>query len=425
MSFSAQRSTLGPVLFLIAALAGASAILAMKAVLGLNQILVTAVPCVIMLLYVLAGLTFRGTRLRMDQTADNCYYLGFIFTLISLAVSLYQVTDPEQDVRSIITNFGIAIFSTILGLVLRVFLAQMRQDPYEIEQQSRAELATAARRLRVQLDQSVAEFSLFGRELRQIMQEGMEETRQSIDSLLETGMSQFTRGVEAMSYTIEESNRNFDQRNQAMLDSAARLSGSIAALGERIDGIKVSENIIAERLAPAMSHVFTAAQDISKAGEDVARKIRGIAIPTDLLDTGLHSTIVNLNGASGALRGIAEVELGRTEGWNQGVDFLLEATASLRDNLEVMDRSMADLRQAVSAVATGSHEMDQLPKVVAEISDQLRAMTALLKSSVDNQVALTAKIESEALARQLIPQQGPLDRLLSRVRSPQDPKQGG
>ena len=49
----------------------------------------TAVPVLVMIGYaVLLGA--RLFRLRDDQSGDNLYYMGFLFTLTSLAVSLYQ-----------------------------------------------------------------------------------------------------------------------------------------------------------------------------------------------------------------------------------------------------------------------------------------------------------------------------------------------
>src|SRR4051794_4369364 len=58
--------------------------------LGTNQALVTCVPVFLMLGYaILIGLG-RLLRLRDDQSGDNCYYMGFLFTLASLGVSLFQ-----------------------------------------------------------------------------------------------------------------------------------------------------------------------------------------------------------------------------------------------------------------------------------------------------------------------------------------------
>jgi len=72
----------------------------------------------------------RNLRLRDDQSGDNLYYMGFLFTLTSLGVSLYQFS-VERAAEEIVQNFGIAIASTITGIALRVVFNQMRRDPVE------------------------------------------------------------------------------------------------------------------------------------------------------------------------------------------------------------------------------------------------------------------------------------------------------
>src|SRR5450432_2709227 len=80
----------------------------------------------------------RGLRLRDDQSGDNLYYMGFLFTLTSLGVSLYQFS-TTRAAEEIVQNFGIAIGSTIAGIGLRVIFNQMRRDPVEVEQRARLE----------------------------------------------------------------------------------------------------------------------------------------------------------------------------------------------------------------------------------------------------------------------------------------------
>src|SRR6202161_4707634 len=110
----------------------------------------TAVPVLVMIGYaVLLGA--RLFRLRDDQSGDNLYYMGFLFTLTSLGVSLYQFS-ASNAAEEIVQNFGIAIGSTIAGVGLRVIFNQMRRDPVEVERTMRLELAEATRRVRRELD---------------------------------------------------------------------------------------------------------------------------------------------------------------------------------------------------------------------------------------------------------------------------------
>src|SRR5258708_6900042 len=112
---------------------------------GFSALQVTLVPVGVMIGYALLLGVARLFRLRDDQSGDNLYYMGFLFTLTSLAVSLYQFSDVGSA-EQIVQNFGIAIATTIAGITLRIFFNQMRRDPAEVEHPSRLELAEASRK---------------------------------------------------------------------------------------------------------------------------------------------------------------------------------------------------------------------------------------------------------------------------------------
>jgi hypothetical protein len=150
------------------------------------------------ILAVMAGYAFLAAkssrfRVRLDQAGDNAYYLGLLFTLTSMAFALYEfgvATDLGQTglggaepgvgqtgvgqtgvgqtgVDQIISNFGIALASTVAGIFLRVFLHQMRVDPADVENMTRIELSDASKRVRASLDTVYLDFGRFHAEVRQ------------------------------------------------------------------------------------------------------------------------------------------------------------------------------------------------------------------------------------------------------------------
>ncbi len=96
---------LNGILFFAVVLLGSGYIVLAK-LYAFSAVLVTSVPVVIMIAYAtLLGIA-RLFRLRDDQSGDNLYYMGFLFTLTSLAVSLYQFSS-ERSSEQIVQNFGI------------------------------------------------------------------------------------------------------------------------------------------------------------------------------------------------------------------------------------------------------------------------------------------------------------------------------
>lgn len=151
--------------FLLFALGGAACILVAKHS-GLSPVLVAAAAAITMVLYA-AVTQAKGTgRLRGDQAGDNCYYLGLIYTLTSLAYAIF-LFDPAETATTIVQGFGIALATTIMGIVLRVFFNQTRVDLVETEDTARLELADAAGRLKAELAATVVSMNDFGRRTRQ------------------------------------------------------------------------------------------------------------------------------------------------------------------------------------------------------------------------------------------------------------------
>jgi len=155
-------------LFLAFFVGGGFLILLMKS-LTASALFAVVLPVVLMGSYAVLLMDWPDLRPRYDFAGDNFYYLGFLYTLISLAISLYQF-NTEGATNSIITNFGLALTSTILGLAGRILLNQP-QDEDEAEARAREDLARANRRLRAEMEYSIDEFQQFRVEAKRVFEQ--------------------------------------------------------------------------------------------------------------------------------------------------------------------------------------------------------------------------------------------------------------
>ena len=154
-------------LFLAFFLGGGLAILLMKW-LSDSPIFAVVLPILLMGSYALLLVEWPDLRPRYDFAGDNFYYLGFLYTLMSLAISLYQF-NTEGATSAIITNFGLALTSTILGLAGRILLNQPQDEGASDEEtRSREDLARANRRLRAEMEYSIDEFQQFRTEAKRV-----------------------------------------------------------------------------------------------------------------------------------------------------------------------------------------------------------------------------------------------------------------
>jgi hypothetical protein len=235
---------------------------------------VTAVPVLVMIGYATL-LGARLFRLRDDQSGDNLYYMGFLFTLTSLAVSLYQFS-AAGSAEQIVQNFGIAIASTIAGITLRIMFNQMRRDPVETEAASRLELAEASRRVKRELESTILEFGYFRRMTQQSITDAMDEMRESIGKAHQQFAGELEKVATNAAAPFEESSKasgatlsNLNQRTVEVLDVSRHLVQegeelarnttsivkSIDALFARLTGHQTSEEVIGTQLLPMIERL--------------------------------------------------------------------------------------------------------------------------------------------------------------------------
>jgi hypothetical protein len=241
---------------------------------------VTSVPVLIMIGYaVLLGA--RLFRLRDDQAGDNLYYMGFLFTLTSLAVSLYQFS-AAGSAEQIVQNFGIAIASTIAGITLRILFNQMRRDPVEVEATARMELAEASRRVKRELESVMLEFGYFRRATQQSVTDAVDEAQESIGKahkdfsgelkkLSSKRSEQTLDGLNERTVQVLDVSRQLVREGEQLAKSTAKIVGAIDSLFVKLASRQTPEQIIQSELAPLIQGLTQALNSLHASVETQAK----------------------------------------------------------------------------------------------------------------------------------------------------------
>lgn len=238
------------------------------------KFVVVMVPVLIMVTYAVMALFARSVRLRDDQTGDNLYYMGFIFTLTSLAVALAQF-EQGTGFDEIVRDFGVAISSTMTGIALRVIFNQMRQDPIEVEHAARQELAEASRRVRHQLDETVLAFNHFRTQTVQSREEAQEELLKRLLSQnagiaaraakpIEEGTAKIGAALQAFAATIDSTSSQLGTETSKIASSVAEIDSVMAALSIKLAAMQTPDRVIEVKLEPLTDRLAAAVAEFSK-----------------------------------------------------------------------------------------------------------------------------------------------------------------
>jgi hypothetical protein len=324
-------------------------------------------------------------KLRADQAGDNCYYLGLIYTLTSLAFAIFTF-DPEATANVIVNGFGVALATTIVGLILRVFFNQSRVDVHDIEDDARQELVEAASRLKTQLNQISNGFSDFALGLQQSMNElrdaattsvkdSSEQAIETVRQLAAVAGEELKGQAGEFKAQVAELTRATNTSKQAL----GRHANSLDALAERQQGAAESLAIIRETVAATAA----ASEDLRGQQQAMIQLQSAMnSLAQDLTDnsTKLSSVTGGSITALSELTKQLKAQLDQFEGApTRTMDAALLAIAKAAERLEASINSVAnqhdDIRQTI---ATRSQEL------LSALRDHNKALDGELEKSRSN-----------------------------------------
>jgi hypothetical protein len=274
--------------------------------------------------------------------------MGFLFTLTSLGVSLYQFT-TTRAAEEIVQNFGIAIGSTITGIGLRVIFNQMRRDPVEVERIMRLELAEAARRVRRELDSTVVEFGHHRRSAQQAAADSFNHVTEKFDEIV----ARFLGSLEDITAKLAAplaaaSRRSEDAIAEVTKTIGATLGASARQLEGETDKLSLRVGAIAITL------------------EEVIAKLRAMQTPDRVIE-------VRLEPVTQALTQAVDRFAAHSDGQAAAVrDVLQEANAATRKSIELIDTAGKELG---STAVTNRAALEAASKAivgVAQILDEFK-----------------------------------------------------
>jgi hypothetical protein len=374
------------------------------------QVYVTFVPVGTMILYALLISLSRSLRLRDDQSGDNLYYMGFLFTLTSLGVSLYQFS-ANRAAEEIVQNFGIAIGSTIAGVALRVIFNQMRRDPVEVEQRMRLELAEAARRVRRELDASVVEFAYFRRNAQQSAADSFSHMTERFDEIVAKLLTSLEEVTERLAAPVEAAARQLDNATGAVTRSVQLsseterlservgvISGALDQVANRLGAVTTPDEALAARLAPVTKALALAAERIllhsdaqtksvtdalALANSATERSLDLVAVLRQDFDTTATANRATLEWAAAMIRATSEVlnEIkANSQACTEGLTRMLERTdATMETFTDVLLKSGVEmairtdqLSEALPAIEARARSVAMAAERIARIVEELR-----------------------------------------------------
>lgn len=371
-------------------------------------------PLLLMAGYVIAGLIRRGDSRTSDESfGDSCYYLGFVFTISSIAFALFDVPDLDKEgkLTEVAVRFGAAMISTFVGIIVRIYLTGFRRDADQALDQLEDRVIKAADNLRTRMDISAENFRSFDRTIH-------DQTKDSVTrfALLheQVGTSLATKFSNALADTAKGAREVYSLAAQEMASAAQEISGQLrgwsgALLDDltkreaeterflndirgRLDRMTLPEDFFASRLKGPADGMTQAVKELRSRIDEFAGSVGQGAQQTAVV---LDEVRANVKASNTALDGAKR----RTEGLIELTDRLAEAGRSMVAAAGIVKEQRDLMEILVRDAATGRKAEQDTRTSITSSADQLRVAAKALSEAA-------ASLQARAVRQENVPHIG-------------------
>ncbi len=351
-------------------LAGTLSILFLKA-LHFRQLIVTTVPVALMSAYALYIWFAPREHIRDDRAGDGLYYLGFLYTMTSLAYSLYEFGGSDSDTGSIIVNFGVALSTTIVGMAARVMFHQMRENPVEIEREARIEIASYVSRLRTELLQAIEDFATLRRAAVQNTADTLQDvTKQTYERLSESATQhqqlaqEVLRDLRETADVLKQHSTLTNRATKRTIDALDKLSERLAKSELPLDLLKSQFTDLAKSFSEVVKNEVEASDSQKRGLATLEEVIRGLQVTTNGISVqvsavlqsfekerdAMQAAIQNVTSAAVAIRdGMTEVTASSKKSVNEQIDVLRQLSSSADEQLGLVRQHRKAIQEELEA----------------------------------------------------------------------------
>lgn len=319
-------------------------------------------------------------RLRADQAGDNCYYLGLIYTLASLSYAI-ATFDPNDTASTIVQGFGVALATTIFGLILRVFFNQGRPDLENIEEQTRLELTEVATRLKSEMSGVIVQMNDFTRQMQQSMQEMHESATARMSTFTVSSVDGLRSVVETANEAIRSEANDFASRSKRYSTTFDKL---LAKLEQHSDGL--------EHVAAVHEALTTAANLTKETAENTAASVNALSEGA----AAARTTLSSAETASTSMQRVAEIFASSISSFQTNLEAIQQQTDEQLQRLkdgpsEIAENALVALNNAASALESRISKLIELQEnVFSQLAQQAKMS---LEAAQKNNVDLEAELE--------------------------------
>jgi len=319
------------------------------------------IPILVMCIYMAVGYRTHASDVSEEKFADSCYYMGFIFTIVTIIVCLVDVPNlsPGQGLFEIAMRFGAAMISTVLGMIVRVYLVSFKKDTDDAIKDIEATLIDSTRAFTLQIRDTVRNLKDFEDQVAKATKASVENVQLQVESLGKNTSNALLEYFEKL-------------RNEHRVSLQALLYELQSTTGEVGEVVKKYSSGIDQNLQNIENNI----NDFVGA---VTHRLQNTTFPDDFFVQTLREPMENLKNEASRL-GTAVNEVSGT---------VLDSSQSLGESLKILNTKTKAAQKAMSSVVDLSDQqrgvfdkIESHSRHLGALAERLNSMGSMLQSLV-------------------------------------------
>ena len=344
-----------------------------------NPLLMVGLSIVLMLLYGIYAYSYVESK-NLSQIADSAYFLGFLFTLSSITMSLVDYASEggaDEEIGRIVNMFGFALLTTIMGLLIKLLLERIKPSVSDLTDKTFIDFEKTVFQFDQHLSSTVNKFKNYEELVIDKLGKQVDLLTEQLDIVVNQSTQQLKGYIEesgkALSDSMKESGQKFSNAlNKASDEIDLPTDFFTNQLKEPLINMKDQINSFNSELTEVIKSQGTIASNTEK----VSQVVEKLAVKMDLTEkmpdyveviensvNEINSITVALNNTNNKINEISQ----SFDEVVEGEKTKLRLTSEMRDQMASDLEFLQDYKQEMKDALTKSTQYIELLK--SELTD--------------------------------------------------------
>lgn len=301
--------------------------------------------CIAMFVYIAFGWAFRAREVASkERFADSCYYQGFILTLFALLLALGGKGSHTLKSDEIIAQFGLAIWTTFIGMGGRIFIIQFLTTSQDDDEIIRRSIADYTQQLNGEIQTTLSQL----RQHRSIIVGSADKIAKQLEGESRRNRFETDQAIKAASGLVVRAAR----------EAMEKLDAGVADIRRKLESLDIPTDTIVRKISTASEGIRSELEHIRA----------GLQAETATFAQTLRESTAILQATKATLE-----ELGANI--RSANETVADAGRQTRTKLDSSKKGLVTTEQTIANIQTLSKSAEQLADRLSQLSGALEKRT--------------------------------------------------